>query len=146
MVSFFSNLKHLLLILIITYSLFRKPISSTASESFSHLFYHIPDIFHAFLFRQQDTIFHLYKYLRLITKSACLFCHFSPQKPEHFLLYDHLSGRQNADDFKTLMCNDCIIQHLILKGLAFGEFATFFKLIVFRRNDSIFQIKINCTP
>ncbi len=71
------------------------PISSTASESFSHLFYHILDIFHAFLFRQRGTIFHLHQYPRLITESACLFRHFSLQKPEHFPLHDHLSGRQN---------------------------------------------------
>ncbi|CIW37460.1 Uncharacterised protein [Streptococcus pneumoniae] len=44
------------------------------------------------------------------------------------------------------MRNDGIIQHLILKELALGEFATSFKLIVFRRNDGIFQIKINFTP
>ncbi|CRF29631.1 oligohyaluronate lyase [Streptococcus pneumoniae] len=40
-----------------------------------------------------------------------------------------------TDDFKTLMRNDGIIQHLILKELALGEFVTSFKLIVFRRND-----------
>ena len=60
------------------------PISSTASESFSHLFYHILDIFHAFLFRQRGTIFHLHEYPRLITESACLFRHFFTSKAKAF--------------------------------------------------------------